>query len=765
MVDYFNHKLLKKNKIERRLYQETLLAKCIKQNSLIILPTGLGKTIIAALMAVMRLSRSPNSNIIFLAPTKPLVDQHKKTFEDVLNIETSKLLVLTGSISPEKRAEMYETASIIFITPQTLQNDLIRGLTLTNISLIIFDEAHRAIGDYAYPFIAKQYMNNAKDPLILGITASPGSEEEKIREVIQNLFIEQIEIRTDSSPDVKEYIQETKLEKYYVDLPNKFDKLRELIKEELKKALKFLKENKLINTIMLKNISQRDLLQVQSLLRSKIQQNDVEPITWELIKVVAIAIKLSHMLNLIETQGLTAFKEYLKKIGRGKTKSDLMIINSPFYEEIEALANSLLEDEIEHPKLKLLKKIMDEQFKTHGDSRVMVFVHYRNSAKKVTKVLESLKHVRPVRFVGQATKKNDKGLKQKEQIEIIQKFKDGHYNVLIATSVAEEGLDISEVDLVVFYDTVPSSIRAIQRRGRTGRKRSGRVIILMAKGTKDEGYYWVSKRKETQMKKNLEKLKNITASINEEKMQSKKIRTLDSFILNEKTKFSKVKEKEFVKVVADTRETASSVVRELKDLRCILRIQKLIVGDYIVSDRVAIERKNSDDFVQSIIDGRIWDELISLNSNYENPILIIEGNPPQSNKRIHLNAILGALSTILIKFKIPTIYSRNTSDTAKIILALAKKEQLENKRNIRIRSGKAATDRSQVLERVVSGIPGIDLKRSQSILEHFKTLNNIFKQEKVDELIKIEGIGKKIAEEIIDISHYEYETNEDEDND
>ncbi|NHI91400.1 MAG: DEAD/DEAH box helicase [Candidatus Lokiarchaeota archaeon] len=763
MVDYFNHSLLKKNRIERRLYQETLLAKCVTQNSLIILPTGLGKTIIAILMAVMRLNKFPNSQVIFLAPTKPLVEQHKKTFEEVINIDPSKLVVLTGSISPENREEFYQNASIIFITPQTLQNDLLRGKSLINVSLMVFDEAHRAIGDYAYPFIAKQYISTAERPLILGITASPGSEEEKIREIIQNLFIEHIEIRTDTSADVKEYIQETKFEKYYIDLPEKFEKLRNLIKDELKNALKLLKENKLINSIVLENVNQKDLLQVQSILRNKIKSDYVEPIIWELIKVTSISIKLSHMLNLIETQGLSSFKDYLKKIEMGKTKSDLMIINSPFFEEIKALANSLLEEEIEHPKLKLLKNIIDKQFQEHKDSRIMVFVHYRNSAKKVTEILESSKLIRPIRFVGQASRRNDKGLKQKEQIEIIQQFKDGLYNVLIATSVAEEGLDISEVDLVIFYDTVPSSIRSIQRRGRTGRKRAGRVVILMAKGTKDEGYFWVSKRKETRMKKNLENIQKITQSINKEKAKSK-IKSLDSFITDKKTELLKVKDGNEITIIIDSRETASSVARELKNLNCMLEIQQLTVGDYIVSDRVAIERKSNDDFVQSIIDGRIWEELMNLSSNYTTPILILEGDPPQTNKRLHINAILGALSTILIKFKLPTIYSRNEADTAAIILALAKKEQLEQKRSIRIRYEKAATEKSQILERVIAGIPGIDLKRSRSILTHFGTLNNIFKQKKVDEFIKIEGIGKKIAEEIIDISQHEYEPNEDVDN-
>ena len=764
MADYFNHKLLKKNKVERRLYQETLLASCIKQNSLIILPTGLGKTIIAALMATLRLSKYPDNKIIFLAPTKPLVVQHKNTFEGLMNIDPSKLMVLTGTISPEKRKAIYKEASIIFITPQTLQNDIIRGLSLEDVSLIIFDEAHRAIGDYPYPFIANQYTKMAKKSLILGITASPGAEEEKIIELLMNMNIQHEEARTDSSLDVKEYIHETKIEWQYVDLPEKFEKLRELTKAEVKKSLKVLKDNSLISTIDLKKVTSKDFLGIQRFLQGKISKGDVEPIVWDLIKVNSMVIKFFHMLNLIETQGLAAFKDYLKKIALGKTKSDQMILNSPFFEEIEALAQDLLEKDVEHPKIELLKRLVEEQFQENEDSRIIVFVHFRNSAKKVTEELSNSSLIRPIRFVGQATKKGDKGLKQKEQIEIIQNFKDGLYNVLIATSVAEEGLDISEVDLVIFYDTVPSSVRTIQRRGRTGRKKEGRVIILMAKGTKDEGYFYVAKHKEKKMKENIKKIQKISKKFNEEQMKLKKTKSLESFFPEKDIPKKEISKDPKVKIIVDSRETASSVVRELKSYNCDLEIQKLEVGDYIVSDRVAIERKSTEDFVASIIDGRLWNELIDLSTNYEIPILLLEGEPPQSNKRIHLNAILGALSSILIKFRMPTIYSRDTNDTARLLMAFAKKEQVEKKRKIKLRHDKATTKQSEIVERIVAGIPGIDLKRSQSILDHFKTLNNVFKQENIDELIKIEGIGKKIANDILEISHFEYEKDEEQEN-
>lgn len=91
----------------------------------------------------------------------------------------------------------------------------------------------------------------------------------------------------------------------------------------------------------------------------------------------------------------------------------------------------------------------------------------------------------------------------------MQKFRDGLFRVLIATRVGEEGLDIAEVNQVIFYDNVPSSVRYIQRRGRTGRKDTGKLVVLIAKNTIDETYYWIGKRKMTSAKSMGDKMTNV----------------------------------------------------------------------------------------------------------------------------------------------------------------------------------------------------------------------------------------------------------------
>ncbi|MCH8834264.1 MAG: ERCC4 helicase, partial [Thaumarchaeota archaeon] len=120
-----------------------------------------------------------------------------------------------------------------------------------------------------------------------------------------------------------------------------------------------------------------------------------------------------------------------------------------------------------------------------------VFTSYRDSVDVIYKKLIEMGIPAGI-LIGKA---GQTGLKQKKQVEAVQKFRDGEYKVLVATRVGEEGLDISEVNLVIFYDNVPSSIRYIQRRGRTGRKETGKLIVLIAKDTIDETYYWIGKRK------------------------------------------------------------------------------------------------------------------------------------------------------------------------------------------------------------------------------------------------------------------------------
>jgi len=251
-----------------RLYQETILATAAKSNTLVVLPTGMGKTAVSMMLAVQRFKNYPKSKVLILAPTRPLVEQHIETFKKFLDLEEEKFAVFTGFVKPEKRAELWETSKIIFSTPQGLENDIITGrINLEDVSLLVFDEAHRAVGDYSYVFVAKQYYKKARYPRILALTASPGSDLEKIQEVAKNLYIEKVEVRTDQDPDVKPYIQEVKINWIHVELPKTFIEIKKFLVACYKSKLEKIKEFGYI-TKGIKDHSKKDLLGLQSALHS-----------------------------------------------------------------------------------------------------------------------------------------------------------------------------------------------------------------------------------------------------------------------------------------------------------------------------------------------------------------------------------------------------------------------------------------------------------------------------------------------------------------
>lgn len=507
MTEYVDYPLIKKNTLEKRLYQETVLATCSQKNTMVVLPTGLGKTASAILLTAHRMNKI-GGKVMVLAPTRPLVEQHKKTFSKFMEIEEGDMKVFTGKIHPSQREKEYKKAMIIFATPQVIQNDLIGGrFDFSDYSLLVLDECHRGVGDYPYPFIAKMYMKRAKNPRILGLTASPGGTKDKIDQICKNLYFDAVEIRTEADSDVRPYIQKVKMEWIMIDLPKEFKTVHKLISKSLKERYKKLKGMELTNTIDLKK---RDLLQIQGRIRNIIATKPkVPPWIYQGLSTVAEALKIEHALELLETQGSGSLLEYFKRMKKsadeGKTKAVKRIMKDPDIETAFLKTYELVGEGIEHPKLNELYKILERQFKSYSKSKVIVFSHYRDSVKKIVEVLRGVKGCKPIAFIGQA---GEEGLSQKQQVKILEEFKKLRYNTIVCTSVGEEGLDIPSVDLVVFYEPIPSEIRTIQRRGRTGRQNPGRVIVLIAKETRDEAYFWVSRYKEKKMKTILRNMKD-----------------------------------------------------------------------------------------------------------------------------------------------------------------------------------------------------------------------------------------------------------------
>ena len=477
-------------------------------------------------------------------------------------------------------------------------------------------------------------------------------------------------------------------------------------------------------------------------------------------KLQANAIRISHMLELLETQGIHALKDYIdkneEKIKDNTANKSLkeLFTDREIKKVIEHTKELILKGVV-HPKLEKLKELLTSQIQDNSDSRVLVFSHFRDSVNNIVRFFEEDDIIRAHKFVGQAHKGVDKGLTQKTQIKLLEEFREGTYNTLVGTSVAEEGLDIAECDLVIFYDVVPSAVRSIQRRGRTGRKKEGKVFVLMAEGTRDEGYYWAEKVKEKNMRESLKGIKN---SENQSKNGQSSLLNFIEKSQNEVNSNQKVEGAEQFKIVCDNRETASPVVRNLSLMGINLRLEQLSVADYVISNRVGIERKNSKDFTNSIKDGRLFKELKILTETYERSILILEEDP-FIDSNLSENAIYGAISSIILNLGVTVYQTKDTKETAMFLYQLAKKEQSERKSELKLRFDKAPIENSRLLEYIVAGIPGVNAFRAKNLLKELKTLQNIFLAD-IPDLTKVENIGKKIAQEIYKISRFRYKNDQ-----
>ncbi|MCL7416187.1 MAG: DEAD/DEAH box helicase, partial [ANME-2 cluster archaeon] len=509
---FISHPLIRSNTIEQRLFQLNLAGLALEQSTLVVLPTGLGKTIVAMLVIAGRFAKKRGKALI-LSPTKPLVEQHATFLKNAMNLSPEEIVVFTGSIPPAKRTALWKDARVVVSTPQVIENDLLsRRIDLEDVVHITFDEAHRAVGNYAYVYIAEKYQALAHDPLILGLTASPGSSSDKIDEVCRNLHISKIQVRTEDDPDVKPYVHFRDLEWRHVTVPVEMKGLLDAMKKVLDDRLNQLGKLGFV-TPNLKFLNKRELLDLQSRLQGKLRSGPDQRV-YKAISLVAEVFKVAHAIEVAETQGPEALAKYFDRLeheanSKSGSKASRRLVDDV---NMRHAIYALKELDAVHPKLEAVQEIVSEQLNENPDSRVIIFTNYRDMSELVTQSLEEVDGVRPVRFVGQANKYKDTGLTQKQQVDILDRFKSGEYNTLVATSVAEEGLDIPATDLVLFYEPVPSEIRSIQRKGRTGRSHAGKVIVLVAKGTRDEAYYWSSRHKEKTMNTKMRQLSNASSS-------------------------------------------------------------------------------------------------------------------------------------------------------------------------------------------------------------------------------------------------------------
>jgi len=730
---YFQHRLLKENSIEYREYQERLSNMALKQNTLVVLPTGTGKTIIALLTAVKWRDIHPNAKIFFLAPTRPLVNQHYQLFNKNLKHDVFSLAVLTGEIRPDSRRLIW-TRDVIFATPQLMYNDLVRGyVDIKEDDLLILDEVHKAVGNHPYVKIVKLLTTRNIYPRILALTASPG-DKEKTLTIMENLNIENLEVHTQEDPIVSRYFHGYSVIPIFIELDPLHNHMINLVRDALNSYIERL--NSIVNkygvSIDKKKLSYTYLTETRDRIIEEHHQVMSENELKSIKKIFYEIILLERILTYIEIYTFTTTKRFLDEIfGSGKKikRRGTTLYYSKELKEVFHLLSKAIEKNVLNRKTEKLVEIIKK-----GDfKKALVFTSLKENALEILDVLNR-EGINAGILIGQTRSKEGIGMKQVQQLKTLDDFNRGITRVLIATHVGEEGLDISEVDLVVFFDNPISAVRRIQRMGRTGRRERGRVIFLINRGTREEVKYYVSTRKYRRLIAELRELK--------EMLEKSKRKSLDTFMHIEENKSNnKLGEGYFVYV--DVREK-TSIINLLTKKGIPVKIENLEVGDYIVGNHI-IERKTIDDLARSTFDGRIFSQLKVLsNLKGKKLILVIEGKKVDFLRYSSKRTFLGILYTIIVDFGIPVYFSEDEEETAELIGYLYSKSIEKKEKTEKMRYEKKPKDIYEIQKFVLSGIPGIDSKIAERILAKFGSLRNVANAS-ITQLMEVKGIGQELA--------------------
>ncbi|KAF2717418.1 P-loop containing nucleoside triphosphate hydrolase protein [Polychaeton citri CBS 116435] len=493
-----------------RDYQFNIVSRSLFHNTLVALPTGLGKTFIAATVMLNYYRWTVDAQIVFMAPTKPLIAQQMEACFQTVGIPRRDTIVMTGETTPGARADEWSEKRMFFMTPQTVINDLKTGICdPKRIVCVVVDEAHKATGAYAYTEVIAFLRRFNPSFRVLALTATPGGKVESVQGVIDNLSIARVELRTEDSIDIRQYTHEKLTETELFD----FSDEQSLIMEHLSKAIK-----PVLERLNQQNASWiRDPMHLTAyglqIARAKWQASEpgrraTMPVKGMVNGIITCLSQIAHGIGLLKFHGINPFYNYALEFqrnvenGQSKGKYPKQIIEHEGWVKMMGFIRGWIQnpDFIGHPKLEYLREVVLNHFLDAGEggqrpgatvspTRIMVFASYRDSTEDIVRVLKRNEPmIRPHAFVGQQASKDSEGMNQKRQNEVIQEFKAGKYNTLVATSIGEEGLDIGDVDLIVCYDASASPIRMLQRIGRTGRKRVGRVCLLLMKTKEVDDY-------------------------------------------------------------------------------------------------------------------------------------------------------------------------------------------------------------------------------------------------------------------------------------
>ncbi|XP_068110258.1 Fanconi anemia group M protein [Hyperolius riggenbachi] len=499
-----------------REYQFSMVQTALLHNTLVCLPTGLGKTFIAAVVMYNFYRWYPSGKIVFMAPTKPLVAQQIEACFRVMGIPQNHMVEMTGSTQAHSRRDVWQTHRVFFLTPQIMANDLTRNACpAADIKCLVIDEAHKALGNHAYCQVVRELCNYTRQFRILALSATPGSDIKSVQQVVSNLLVGRIELRSEDSPDILSYSHERQLEKFVVPLGDELEAVQKSYLLVLETVAGRLIQNNVLARRDIPNLTKYQII----LSRDQFRKNPPSNIMGAQMGAVegdyALCISLYHGYELLFQMGTRSLYYYLRSImdgSKGMTRARNELSRNPdfmnLYQQLESMFSVPSGSDVKkpfiysHPKLKKLEEVVIQHFtswnksgkstsdRTSEDTRIMIFSSFRDSVQEIAEML-SQHHptVKVMTFVGHSsTGKGVKGFTQKEQLEVVKRFREGGYNTLVSTCVGEEGLDIGEVDLIICFDAQKSPIRLVQRMGRTGRKRQGRIVVILCQGREERTY-------------------------------------------------------------------------------------------------------------------------------------------------------------------------------------------------------------------------------------------------------------------------------------
>jgi len=850
--------------LEDRTYQRRLADAALETHTLVCLPTGLGKTTVSLLVTADRLAGDVVNKSLLLAPTKPLVTQHAEFYREALEVPDDEIVVYTGDTRPDDRAELWSGARIVVATPEVVENDLVGNrIDLTDVVHCTFDECHRATGDYAYNYIAERYHEQARDPLATGMSASPGDDEEAILEVCANLGLAQVEVMTEDDADVSTYTHETTVDWERVELPETVIEIRDAVNDVIADRLSKLRDLGVTNTSK-PDVSEREIQKIQGKLRELMNNDQSEG--YEGMSLLAEVRKLRTAVTYAETQSVESLRRYFerqKQAARssGASKADQRMVSEPKVREAIRRAEDY--DDL-HPKFRRTRMLIAQTLGIENGERVIVFTESRDTAETLTDFLGE--HFTARKFVGQSDTEGSDGMTQTEQQETLDEFRAGEFEVLVSTSVAEEGLDVPEVDLVLFYEPVPTAIRAIQRKGRTGRQTEGAVSVLLAEDTRDEAYFWKARNDQKRMEKELRSLKSMAGEIESELTQT----GMDEFAdaggadggaptdadgdgstphetggepatdeskVASKTEDAAVEangsgveraesapasqasgdrddggasgesdgqagldafagggsgdedaaggdggtaddentadreepegavatasaDDESVEVVVDQRELDASIAKDLsRQDGIVTRLETLAVGDYVLSDRVVVERKTVADFLDTLTgddERSLFEQLTDAARYYARPVVVVEGEDLYGERNVHPNAIHGALASIAVDFGASVLRTADADETRELLATIATREQEQEDRTVSVHGEKSSKTLAEQQEYVVASVAEVGPVTAESLLSEFGSVEAVMTAD-TDELMAAEGVGEVTAERIREVVGSDYD--------